>query len=61
LRRYLSSNTVEEAPVFKAQYLLGQLFEKQGNAAAAADQYRAGLAIASSFTRARDALKRVTR
>jgi tetratricopeptide (TPR) repeat protein len=61
VRRYLSSNTEEEAPVFKAQYLLGQLFEKQGNSAAAADQYRAALAIASSFARARDALKRVAR
>jgi tetratricopeptide (TPR) repeat protein len=62
LRRYLSfSNTEEEAPVFKAQYLLGELFEKQGNASAAAEEYRAALAIAPSFARARDALKRVTR
>jgi tetratricopeptide (TPR) repeat protein len=61
VRRYLSSNTDEEAPAFKAQYLFGQLLEKQGNPAAAADQYRAALAIAPSFARARDALNRVTR
>jgi tetratricopeptide (TPR) repeat protein len=72
LRRYLSSanpassnpassSTVEEAPAFKAQYLLGQLLEKQGNPTAAADEYRAALAIAPSFTRARDALERPTR
>jgi tetratricopeptide (TPR) repeat protein len=62
LRRYInSSNTVEEAPVFKAHCLLGELLEKQGDRAAAAEEYRAALAMAHTFRQAQDGLKRVTR
>ncbi len=62
LRRYIaSSTTVEESPVFKAHYLLGQVLEKQGDRAAAAEEYRAALSMAHTFARAQDALKRVTR
>jgi tetratricopeptide (TPR) repeat protein len=60
LRRYIdSSATVEESPVFKAHYMLGEVFEKQGNRPAAAEEYRAALSMAHSFTRAQDALKRI--
>src|SRR5258708_19669236 len=31
LRRYFASSTVEDAPVFKAPCLLGELFEKQAH------------------------------
>ena len=55
-----SSNTVEEAPVFKAHYLLGELLEKQGEGPAAAEEYRTALSLAHSFRPAQDALKRVT-
>jgi tetratricopeptide (TPR) repeat protein len=62
LRRYVaSSNTVEEAPVFKAHNLLGELLEKQGDRPAAAEEYRAALALAHSFRQAQEGLKRVTR
>ena len=62
LRRYIaSSTTVEESPVFKAHYLLGELLEKQGDHPAAAEEYRAALDLAHSFGRAQEALKRVTR
>jgi tetratricopeptide (TPR) repeat protein len=62
LRRYVaSSTTVEEAPVFKARYLLGQLLEKQGDRPAAAEEYRAALALAHTFRPAQDGLKRMTR
>jgi tetratricopeptide (TPR) repeat protein len=62
LRRYIaSSNTVEEAPVFKAHCLLGELLEKQGDRPAAAEEYRTALALAGNFPGARDGLKRVTR
>jgi tetratricopeptide (TPR) repeat protein len=62
VRRYLSSGTtVEEAPVFKAHYLLGELLEKQGDASAAAGEYREALALAHNFRPAQDALKHVTR
>jgi hypothetical protein len=62
LRRYVaSSTTVEEAPVFKAHNLLGELLEKQGDRPAAAKEYRAALAMAHSFRQAQDGLNRVTR
>jgi tetratricopeptide (TPR) repeat protein len=62
LRRYVASpNTVEEAPAFKAHYLLGELLEKQGDRPAAAQEYRTALAMAHSFRRAQEGLKRVAR
>ena len=60
LRRYLSS-PVEEGPAFKAHDLLGQLLEKQGDSRAAAEQYRAALALAHGYTRAQEDLERVER
>jgi len=61
LRRYLAStSTVEEAPAFKAHYLLGTLLEKQGDRQAAAQEYRAALAMASSYSLAQDALARLS-
>lgn len=62
LRRYLSSSsTVEAAPAFKAHYLLGTLLEKQGDKQAAAQEYRAALALAKSYSAAQDALNRLNR
>ena len=58
LKRYLSA-PVEAEPAFRAHYLLGQLLEKQGDRPGAAEEYRAALALAHEFTRARDALKRI--
>lgn len=60
LRQYLDTGTVEEAPAFKAHYLLGTLLEKQGDKAAAAQEYRASLALARNFGRAQEALNRVS-
>ncbi len=48
LRRYLAS-PVEEGPAFKAHELLGQLLEKQGDRRAAAEQYRAALALVHDY------------
>jgi tetratricopeptide (TPR) repeat protein len=61
LRRYLSSSTVEEGPAFKAHYVLGTALEKQGDPQGAAQEYRAALALAKEYTRAKEALKRVDR
>jgi tetratricopeptide (TPR) repeat protein len=58
LRRYLAA-PVEEGPAFKAHDLLGQLLEKQGDRQSAAVEYRAALALAHSYTRAQEDLKRV--
>lgn len=59
LQRYLASGPVEEAPAFKAHYLLGQLLEKQGDKAGAAKEYRASLSMARHFGLAQQALNRV--
>jgi tetratricopeptide (TPR) repeat protein len=61
LQQYLSSPTVEDAPVFKAHYLLGTIYEEQGNNEAAAQEYRSALALAKGYTLAQTALDRVTR
>jgi tetratricopeptide (TPR) repeat protein len=57
LRRYLSSGkTTEEAPVFKAHYLLGKNLERAGDKQTAAEQYRNALALAKNYSPAKDAL-----
>jgi tetratricopeptide (TPR) repeat protein len=62
VRRYIAlPNTVEEAPVFKAHVLLGELLEKQGDRPAAAEEYRAALAMAHTYRQAQEGLKRMTR
>ena len=62
LRRYLASKTkVEEAPAFKAHYLLGSILERQGDKQAAAREYSAALALARGFSPAQEALERVNR
>jgi cytochrome c-type biogenesis protein CcmH/NrfG len=60
LQRYLSSpNPSEDAPVFKAHYLLGTLFERQKQQEQAVMQYQAALALSSEFAPARNALDRL--
>ena len=60
LRRYLALNAkVEEAPAFKAHYLLGTALEKQGDKQAAAQEYRAALSLAKDFSSAQEALDRL--
>ncbi len=57
LKKYLASGgLVEGAPAFRAHYLLGQIYEKTGQAPAAISEYQASLALASGFDRARKAL-----
>jgi tetratricopeptide (TPR) repeat protein len=58
LRRYLAS-PVEEGPAFKAHELLGQLLERQGDRQAALEEYRAALALAHTYARAQEDLKRL--
>ena len=58
LRDYIgSSRHSADAPLFRAHYLLGSILEKQGEKAAAGEQYRAALALASDFAPARQALR----
>ena len=60
LKQYLGSNAmVEDAPAFRAHYLLGQIYEKMGNKSEAATEYKASLGLASGFAPARTALDRV--
>ena len=60
LERYLKA-PVEDGPAFKAHDLLGQIYERQGEKRAAAAEFRAALALAQSYTRAQENLKRVER
>jgi tetratricopeptide (TPR) repeat protein len=60
LKSYLSSNgIVEDAPAFRAHYLLGNVYEKMGNKSGAATEYKASLALASGFAPAQKALGRL--
>jgi tetratricopeptide (TPR) repeat protein len=61
LRDYLDNHATEDGPAFRAHYLLGELFEKQGDRQHAAEEFRASLALASQFRPARDALARLSR
>jgi tetratricopeptide (TPR) repeat protein len=62
LRQYLhGENLSEEGPAFRAQYLLGELLEKQGDHQGAAEEFRSALALAAQYRPARDALSRVSR
>ena len=60
LHRYLSGPMVELAPAFKARYWLGVALEKQGDKQKATQEYRAALVLAKDYSRAREALSRVT-
>ena len=57
LKRYLAGQMVEEAPSFKAHYLLGAILEKQGDRQGAAHAYQESLALARGYGRAQEALK----
>jgi tetratricopeptide (TPR) repeat protein len=60
LKSYLSSNgMVEDAPAFRAHYLLGNVYEKMGNKSSAVTEYKASLALASGFASAQKALGRL--
>jgi tetratricopeptide (TPR) repeat protein len=62
LRQYLNGEELsEDGPAFRAQYLLGELLEKQGDRQGAAEEFRSALALAPQFRPARDALARVSR
>jgi tetratricopeptide (TPR) repeat protein len=61
VRRYLASSTVEQAPPFKAHYLLGSILEKQGDKEGAAKEYQNALTLAKDYGRAREALNRMNR
>lgn len=62
VRDYLgSANKVEEAPAFRAHYLLGSILEKQGQKQAAVAEYRAALDLNRDFSDARNALDRLDR
>ncbi len=62
VRDYLrSEDKVEEAPAFRAHYLLGSILEKQGQKQAAVAEYRAALDLNSDFADARSALDRLAR
>jgi tetratricopeptide (TPR) repeat protein len=57
VKKYLASGaSVEDAPGFRAHYLLGQIYSKGGDKTQAAAEYQASLSLASGFGPARKAL-----
>jgi tetratricopeptide (TPR) repeat protein len=60
LHRYLQS-PVEQGPAFKAHYFLGQLLEKLDDRSGAASEFRTALALAHTYSPAREALHRLER
>jgi tetratricopeptide (TPR) repeat protein len=60
LRRYMAVGPVEDAPAFRAHFLLGEVLEKQGDKAGAATEYQASLQLARNFDPAQHALSRVS-
>lgn len=62
LQAYLKSSAkVEQAPAFKAHYLLGTADEKLGDRASAAAEYKSALELAHEFEPAQQALQRMNR
>ena len=60
MRAYIQSgHTEEEAPLFRAHFLLGEILLKSGDAGQAAAEYRAALALASSYRPAAESLRRL--
>lgn len=60
MRAYVQGeHTDEEAPVFRAHYLLGEIYLKTGDTSRASDEYKAALALASSYRPATEALRRL--
>ena len=60
LRAYIAApDHSEDAPVFQAHYFIGRMLEQQ-SAAEAAEEYRAALALASTYRPAEDALARLS-
>jgi len=61
VKTYLASgNLVEDAPAFRAHYVLGQIYEKNGDRTQASAEYQASLDLASGFDRARKALDQLS-
>jgi tetratricopeptide (TPR) repeat protein len=59
LRSYLASPMDEEAPAFRAHYLMGRAYEKLGKKTDAAREYQAALDLAGNFRSAQNSLRRV--
>lgn len=60
LRSYLSGPMDEQGPAFRAHFLIGRAYEKQGKKSEAAKEYQAALELARGFQKAQDALRRVS-
>ncbi len=60
LRSYLNGPMDEQGPAFRAHFLIGRAYEKQGKKSEAAREYQSALDLAKGFRSAQDALRRVT-
>lgn len=60
LRSYLTSPMDEQGPAFRAHFLMGRAYEKQGKKSEAAREYQSALDLASGFQKAQEALRHVS-
>ncbi len=62
MRNYIQSGrTEEDAPLFRAHFLLGEILLKSGDASQAAAEFNSALALASSYRPAAESLRRLSR
>ncbi len=60
MRAYIASgHPDEESPLFRAHFLLGEILRGMGDTSGAIAEYRAALALASSYRPAQEALRRL--
>jgi tetratricopeptide (TPR) repeat protein len=59
MRAYIQGHTEEAAPLFRAHFLLGEILLQSGGVGQAATEYKAALALASSYHPASQALRRL--
>ena len=59
MRAYIQRPNRRAAPLFRAHFLLGEILRKSGDPGQAAGEYRAALALASSYRPASEALRRL--
>jgi len=61
MRKYIATGAEnDEAPLFQAHYMLGEILEKEGDRAGAASEYRTALNLANNYAPATEALKRIS-
>jgi tetratricopeptide (TPR) repeat protein len=57
INKYLKAGSVEDAPAFRAHYVLGLIYQQSGDFASALHEYQTSVSMARNFKEAKDALE----